>query len=122
MAKKVFPESVLPEIYLCELDDLSEPKSSKGFSLSAESGQWEVVLVRNNDQVHGYRNSCPHTGAPLEWQPDQFLDMTDSFIQCSIHGALFTLESGYCVRGPCAGRSLEPLSVKNTNGKLYLVV
>lgn len=113
---------MLSDIYLCEMSDLAEPKSSKGFSLATDSGQLEMVVVRSGDDIYGYKNSCPHTGAPLEWQPDQFLDMTHSFIQCSIHGALFTLNSGYCVRGPCAGKSLESLTINKNDGKLYLVL
>jgi len=27
-------------------------------------------------------------------------------IQCSSHGALFTIEDGECVAGPCTGQSL----------------
>ncbi len=72
-----------------------------------------LFLVRSGDRVRAYHNCCPHTGAPLEWRPHQFLDFEGRFIQCALHGALFTPEDGRCVRGPCAGDALtaEPVHV-----------
>jgi len=76
--------------------------------------------VRHGDRVYAYRNRCPHTGAPLDWQPDQFLDLEQMFIQCAFHGALFRIADGYCVRGPCAGQSLEAVSVRIDDGLVVL--
>lgn len=106
---------------LCRLDELADP-GSKGFTVSTAEGEdLSGFVVRKGDQVYAYRNSCPHTGAPLEWQPDQFLDMADSFIQCSLHGALFTIEEGRCLRGPCVGDHLQPLGVALRQGEVWLL-
>ncbi|MEE8263379.1 MAG: Rieske (2Fe-2S) protein, partial [Gammaproteobacteria bacterium] len=40
------------------------------------------------------------------WVPDQFLDETGNLLQCATHGALFRIEDGFCVAGPCTGASL----------------
>lgn len=96
---------------LCRLDELADP-GSRGFRRGDGEDTSEIFVVRVGSRVYGYRNHCPHTGAPLEWQPDQFLDFEGSFIQCAFHGALFVRETGYCVRGPCSGRSLEPFPVR----------
>lgn len=95
---------------LCSLDDLEEP-GSLGFYLPSDQGPREIFLVRKGDLVFAYQNHCPHTGINLEWQADQFLDPGGSFIQCATHGALFRIEDGYCLRGPCAGESLQPVCV-----------
>jgi nitrite reductase/ring-hydroxylating ferredoxin subunit len=52
--------------------------------------------------------------------PDQFLDIDGGFIQCSVHGALFQIENGFCVRGPCAGQSLQPVALEISDGQVYL--
>jgi nitrite reductase/ring-hydroxylating ferredoxin subunit len=77
-------------------------------------------LVRRGDQVFGYRNACPHTGAPLDWQPDRFLDAGGELIQCATHGALFRIDDGACLWGPCAGQSLTPLSLVVREGMVLL--
>jgi nitrite reductase/ring-hydroxylating ferredoxin subunit len=106
--------------FLCRLDDLEDP-ASRGFPAGAGEGARGFFLVRRGDAVFAYRNRCPHTGAPLEWLPDRFLDPEGAFIQCALHGALFRIEDGRCLRGPCAGDSLEPLAVAVRDGRVFLL-
>jgi len=63
---------------------------------------------------------CPHRGVPLEWQPDQFLDPSASLIQCATHGALFLIESGECVAGPCAGQFLTALDSREDEQGIWV--
>ena len=95
---------------LCVLNELPEG-ASRGFSIDTGRGWLELFLVRRNGRIRAYRNSCPHTGAPLDWVPDQFLNPAGDLIQCATHDALFRIEDGLCVAGPCAGQALTPVSV-----------
>ena len=105
---------------LCALDELDDP-GSRGFELEQGCGSTlRLFLVRKDGMLAAYRNSCPHTGAPLEWLPDQFLDLDGSLIQCAIHGALFRPEDGYCLRGPCVGASLERLELVVAEGRVQV--
>jgi nitrite reductase/ring-hydroxylating ferredoxin subunit len=103
---------------LCAYDELDEP-GSLGFELSHNDETVSLFVVRRDNQVHAYINSCPHTGVGLEWVPDQFLDLDKSFIECATHGALFTIEEGKCVSGPCAGDSLQAVNVAVEDGVVY---
>jgi nitrite reductase/ring-hydroxylating ferredoxin subunit len=107
------------ERVICRLDDLGE-SGSRGFSIGA--GDWPVrgFVVRINDQVRGYVNSCPHARHPLNFQPNQFLTMDGALILCASHGALFEKSTGYCVAGPCAGQSLQTLSLEVSDGYVLL--
>lgn len=105
------PESQI----LCHLEEIPEG-GSKGIAVRPDAGYADLILVRTREGVYAYRNRCPHTGAPLEWQPDQFLDYRGKYIQCGIHGALFKIENGYCLAGPCARRSLEKVEVEVRDG------
>lgn len=102
---------------LCALEDIPL-NSSKGFAADPEAYYADFLVVRTDEGVYAYRNHCPHAGAPMEWQPDQFLDYSQSYIQCGLHGALFQIESGYCVGGPCQGRSLESFPIEVRDGLL----
>lgn len=64
------------------------------------------------DRVFAYVNTCPHAGHALDWKPDHFLTSDRAFIQCASHGALFEIESGLCVAGPCGGKRLRALPVR----------
>jgi nitrite reductase/ring-hydroxylating ferredoxin subunit len=100
---------------LCRLEEIPEG-SSRGFSAQADAPYADILVVRLGEGVYAYRNRCPHTGAPMEWQPDQFLDYQGRYIQCGIHGALFRIEDGYCIAGPCVRQSLGKIAVAVQDG------
>lgn len=100
---------------LCAPDELAEGQS-RGFEIAGE----KLLAVRKDGQLYAYRNRCPHRGIPLEWLPDQFLDVSASLIQCATHGALFLIESGECVAGPCAGQSLQELAIREDDQGIWV--
>jgi len=103
------------EHQLCQLHELENP-GAKAF----EIGETSIFIVRQDDQAYAYINSCPHRGIRLEWQPDQFLDTEKQYIQCSTHGALFTLDTGKCIVGPCNGQSLQPIECRIDQGQVLV--
>jgi nitrite reductase/ring-hydroxylating ferredoxin subunit len=104
---------------LCPLAEIPDGRS-KGFSLGEGATQRELFVVRTNGRVYAYENSCPHTGAPLDWTPDQFLTVDCDFIQCATHGALFRIETGECLDGPCLGEWLRAVRVVIEDGVVVL--
>ena len=103
---------------LCHIKDIP-PNTSKSISIDAEPRPIELFLIRQDKQIYAYKNYCPHTGANLNWQDDQFFDYFNEFIQCSIHGALFAIDSGLCVRGPCVGAYLQPIKIQIKSDIIY---
>lgn len=95
--------------------DIAEGQS-KGFDLEGAY----LFAVKRDDQVYLYRNSCPHLGTPLEWQEDTFLDPDGALIQCATHGALFEIESGRCISGPCLGQRLQAVPYILDNGLIMV--
>jgi nitrite reductase/ring-hydroxylating ferredoxin subunit len=106
---------------LCRLDDLEDP-GSRGFPVLYAGGVLDILVVRRGGHVYGYHNTCPHTGGPLDWVPDQFLDLAREYIQCATHGALFRIADGVCVYGPCAGDRLRPVPMAVEDGEVVLLV
>lgn len=102
---------------LCELEQIEEG-GARGFEVITASEKVALVCIRQGQQIFAYRNRCPHTGINLEWLPDQFLDDTKQYIVCSTHGAMFQVEDGHCVAGPCAGDSLDAVPVTIEHGKI----
>jgi nitrite reductase/ring-hydroxylating ferredoxin subunit len=95
---------------LCRLNDIPNGGSA-GFSLpSPEEGEpLQVMAIRSGEQVYCYINVCPHWGAPLDISPGRFLDRDRRHILCSTHGALFRINDGRCIKGPCLGAALTQL-------------
>ncbi len=105
---------------LCRVADIPED-GAKGLSLTDGGGPGEIFLVRAHGRIHGYVNSCPHIGTPLDFLPDRFLTRDGRQILCSTHGARFEIESGRCVAGPCRGLFLQALRLRVEDGVILLV-
>lgn len=103
---------------ICAVADIP-PGGSKAFALQP-GAEADCFLLYRDGAVWAYRNQCPHTGAPLNWQPDQFLDLKGETIQCDLHGAQFRIEDGSCLYGPCRGQALQPVVVQLAEGAVWL--
>ncbi|NWH09616.1 MAG: Rieske 2Fe-2S domain-containing protein [Alphaproteobacteria bacterium] len=103
---------------LCRRDDIADP-GARGFVFGEGLAREDVFLVRRGGLVRGYRNACPHQGAPLETFPDQFLTADGATIICSLHGARFRVEDGACIAGPCLGKSLVPILLIEMEGVFH---
>mgnify|MGYP000278607874 CR=1 FL=1 len=104
---------------LCHNDDLPENKT-RSFSVESQQGKIDLFVVKIDNKVYGYKNLCPHLGIPLNWQPDEFLSIEETHIQCATHGALFTMETGDCIAGPCSGDKLSSLNIEQRDNEVWL--
>lgn len=57
----------------------------------------DVLLVRQNGQVHAIADRCTHRGAPLHEG-----ELVDGCVQCPWHGSRFLLNDGSIARGPAS--------------------
>ncbi|MDF0730851.1 Rieske (2Fe-2S) protein [Pseudomonas entomophila] len=101
---------------LCPSDALPEGRS-RAFSVAGET----LFGVRHHGRVYLYRNRCPHRGIPLNWAEEGFLDDSASLIHCGHHGALFLIDSGECVAGPCEGEALQALGCLEDSQGIWLM-
>jgi len=104
--------------------DSAQVQERKGLRFSVErDGEVEpAFLIRYDGSVYAYVNRCGHVSVELDWVEGEFFDLTGLYLICSTHGATYRPETGRCVRGPCNGRSLAPLSVEEAGGKVYLIL
>lgn len=100
---------------ICALAEIAD-NDTQGFVIDNTS----LIVVSKAGQLNVYRNRCPHQGTPLDWMPNRFMDYDGIYLQCSTHGALFRVEDGQCIAGPCLGKSLEVLTFELLDGNLYL--
>ena len=105
---------------LCTLDDLQD-LGGKGVTVTCNTRLFDLFVVRINSEVRAYVNSCPHTGGPLDWVPDQFLSIDRKHILCATHSALFRWQDGACISGPCAGDALTAVPVVVQDGQVLLL-
>ena len=99
-----------PGTTLCAIADLGDP-GAKGFEFRNGETLFNGFVVRRGETVFGYVDRCPHARWPLAFTKDKYLTREGDLILCAGHGALFCLQDGLCVGGPCGGKRLTPWPV-----------
>ncbi len=100
---------------LCRADEIGEDEA-KGYPFD----EHQLVVVRKDGQLYVYINWCPHLGIELNFFPDEFFDLDKQYLQCVNHGALFQVNDGLCVLGPCKGSSLKKVDFRVINGEIHV--
>ncbi|MEK9678782.1 MAG: Rieske (2Fe-2S) protein [Rhodospirillaceae bacterium] len=105
---------------ICRLDDIPD-NNAKGMVAEVEGKKRNIFVARKGDAVFAYLNWCPHNQVLIDQIPGQFYNKDYSLLRCSKHGALFNIDDGMCVQGPCEGKSLTALTTVVKDGGVYLV-
>lgn len=103
-------------IRVCRAADVPDGQA-RGFTVEG----LELLIARRGCALYAYLNSCPHRGTSLDWAPDRFMSPDLQHLQCATHGALFRVENGQCVLGPCLGETLTSQRIECVDGDVWLV-
>jgi len=109
----------LETVVVGRLDEIDDP-GCREFTIGSGDWPFKGFVVRKGDAVHAYQNFCMHAGHPLNWKANAFLTGDRSQIICASHGAIYEIESGECVAGPCPGKRLRPVEVDVRNGEVVV--
>jgi nitrite reductase/ring-hydroxylating ferredoxin subunit len=109
-----------PGVRLGPLDLIPDGKA-RNFVLEMKAGRFHGFVVRRGESVHGYLDRCAHMALPLAHTLDGYLTEDGSLIQCHWHGALYRIEDGVCVGGPCSGARLQAWPVAVRDGVIVTI-
>lgn len=98
--------------------DLIADGGARNFVLEIGERHFHGFVVRAGSAVLGYVDRCPHMGVPLARELDQYLSPLTRHIACGWHGALFRIEDGRCIAGPCVGAALTRWPVRVSEGQI----
>lgn len=104
---------------VCNVEQLKLRKTLT-WNKTVRNEEKACLLIYVNGQLFTYINSCPHTGVNLNWKPDEFLNHDETYIQCGMHGALFNIDNGQCIHGPCIGERLKTIQSEIINEQIYV--
>lgn len=89
------------------------------FEVEGQQIKLPAFAVKQGDTVYAYLNQCAHVAMEMDWQAGQFFDFDQQYIMCATHGALYEPATGVCVAGPCVGKQLKPLELRQIDGIIY---
>jgi nitrite reductase/ring-hydroxylating ferredoxin subunit len=115
-------EPVTSERVICESSALIEREHGMRFPLPELGEHVTGFVIRYKGLVHAYVNRCAHLAVELDWNEGDFFNMDKNYVICATHGAHYQPDTGYCVMGPCKGRSLQPIQVTERDNKILINV
>ncbi len=110
------------ERLICASADLVDAGRGVRFELMRGGRSRAGFVIRYRGVVHAYLNECGHVPVELDWQAGEFFDDSKLYLICAMHGALYAPDTGRCLGGRCQGRGLQPLSVREVDGCVFLII
>ncbi|MCM2292678.1 Rieske 2Fe-2S domain-containing protein [Allorhizobium sp. BGMRC 0089] len=107
---------------LCHAGEIGEGVA-KGFG-PLPGFKRKIILIRHKGRLHAWLDACPHysTGTPMAWKTDAYLNGEKTHLTCHSHHALFEMDTGECVLGPCLGQRLTAIDITvNDDGQVFVV-
>lgn len=103
------------------LSDAQREAIARGRFVRVGAAFGGVVVGRVRGRWLAYLNECRHRALPLDLGASSPMSDDGLHLLCHQHGALYRLDDGLCVVGPCAGERLSPVAVtEDDDGALQL--
>lgn len=99
-----------------------EELSAKGFQVKIRGKVVKGFVTKKSNQFYAYLNLCKHLPVTLDLNDENFFTFDKTHFQCHMHGAMYEIETGFCVAGPCQGARLEALEITEEENRLLINV
>ena len=79
-------------------------------------------VVRYDGKPYAYVNQCAHVSVEMDWNEGEFFNTNKQYFVCATHGAVYRPDNGYCIAGPCKGKRLSALAVREQDGQVIVTI
>lgn len=79
-------------------------------------------VVKKNGRYFAYHNLCKHLPVTLDLHDGAFFTHDKAHLQCHMHGAMYEMETGFCVAGPCQGTRLNILPLVEEETQIVVTI
>jgi len=83
-----------------------------------EGREEECLVVRFDGKVYAYINRCVHMPRRLDCEQERVFDTTGRYLRCSMHGIVYTPQTGASVSTMCEGDKLRAVEAYEENGEV----
>jgi nitrite reductase/ring-hydroxylating ferredoxin subunit len=94
------------------------------FGRDARGMPRSAIVVRDpwSGELRAWANLCKHLPIPLDGGSGRVIAADGKHLVCGTHGAVYRVDHGYCVEGPCIGIRLDPLTLEEDDeGVLWVL-
>jgi nitrite reductase/ring-hydroxylating ferredoxin subunit len=95
-------------------------QSARSFKATVKGRIFRGLVVKKAGKFYAYQNLCQHLPITLDLNDDKFFNHENTHLQCHMHGAMYELDTGICIAGPCVGAKLVSLSFTEEESRLVV--
>lgn len=106
-----------PRFPVCRSEQLADCQHFKQ-KVIFEGREEECLLVRFEGKAYAYINRCVHMPRPLDCEKDLVFDESGRYLRCSMHGIVYTPQTGTSVSAMCEGERLRSVEIYEEDGEL----
>ena len=110
-------DRIIPKIVICPSHELAEGQYRK-LKMIFEGRDDECLILRFDGKVYAYINRCVHMPRRLDCEQKTVFDHTGRFLRCSMHGIVYTPQTGASVSTICEGEQLRAVEVYEEGGEI----
>ena len=106
-------------VFVCNVDQLTDGACRRVdvlFKGAADS----VFVLRYRGEVRAYRNYCVHMPRTLDCESSHVFDHENGHIRCSMHGIVYSPETGESISDICRGKRLTAVRVIENEQRIYI--
>lgn len=110
-------DRIAPKFAVCPSRQLADGEHRK-LTLTFEGREEQCLLLRFDGQVYAYLNRCVHMPRWLDGEEDKVFDHTGRYLRCSMHGIVYTPQTGTSVSTMCEGERLRAVECYEDGGEV----
>lgn len=111
------PQPSPPRFFVCSGSALADGQHRK-LKLLFEGREEECLVLRFEGRIYAYINRCVHMPRQLDCELDRVFDATGRYLRCSMHGIVYTPQTGASVSTMCEGDKLRAVEAYEENGEV----
>lgn len=108
-------DRIAPKFAVCPSAELANGEHRK-LTMTFEGREEECLLLRFEGQVYAYINLCVHMPRRLDGEEPKVFDHTGRYLRCSMHGIVYTPQTGSSVSTMCEGERLRAVECYEDGG------
>ena len=106
-----------PRFAVCSSTALADGQHRK-LKIVFEGHAEECLVFRFDGKVYAYINRCVHMPRRLDCEQSHVFDRTGRFLRCSMHGIVYTPQTGTSLSTLCEGQRLRAVEVYEESGEV----
>ncbi len=88
--------------------------------MTYEGRDEECLIIRHEGQPYAYINRCVHMPRALDCEQKTVFDPSGKYLRCSMHGIVYTPQTGTSLSTMCEGEQLRAVEVYEEHGEVGL--